>query len=184
MSDQLLDYRLLRKDDIRVGCIRLEENHTHAYEHEQTYGLLDRMLKECFGLSLEQMEIRKKDGGKPYFVHSDIRFNLSHCRGMAVCALSQSYDLGIDVERIRPWRENVAKRVFSKEELAQLKQASDKDEYFFRVWTFKESYVKLSGDGIKSLHLADYTKNGENVWEYCVEDPAGNFRICMQARKV
>lgn len=184
MNHQGLEYQLLRKDEILVGCMYLKENATHAYEHEQAYRLLDRMLRDHYGIALEQMEIQKKEGGKPYFAHSDLRFNLSHCRGMAVCALSQNYELGIDVERVRPCHDNVVRRVFSREERKQLEQSAKKDEYFFRVWTFKESSVKLSGDGMKGLHLADYVRDGENAWEYCVKDPEGDFLICMQARKV
>ncbi len=86
--------------------------------------------------------------GKPYFPdYPAVHFNLSHCRGMAVCLLSQ-HVCGVDVEQRRPLREKVVSRVFSAEERSALEMADDPDFLFTRLWTLKESYVKAIGIGV------------------------------------
>ncbi len=86
--------------------------------------------------------------GKPSLAeHPEIRFNLSHCDGLAVCLFSP-HECGADCESIRTYKPRTAQRVCSDSELAALEQAEDRDFLFTRLWTLKESYVKAIGIGI------------------------------------
>jgi 4'-phosphopantetheinyl transferase len=74
-----------------------------------------------------------------------------HLGEIAIIALSRARPPGIDVERIddkRPWPA-IAERFFSPRECAYLNEAPTPDR-FFEIWTKKEAYVKLTGEGILS----------------------------------
>ena len=120
-------------------------------QHEKGLELLACGLKKLYGLESLPM-ISCGAYGKPYFKYrKDIHFNISHCDGIAVCAIAGA-SVGIDVERIAPVTDNLAGRVLTAEELGQLsREPKDSPEYleiFYRFWTLKESAVKQSGQGL------------------------------------
>ena len=102
------------------------------------------------GVPLEETP-RYNENGKMHFPQLDKFYvNLSHGGNYAACALD-SKEVGIDVEGVRQYRENVARRICSIEEmqsLSALKKEEEKNSAFTRFWTRKESAAKLSGEGI------------------------------------
>lgn len=89
--------------------------------------------------------------GKPVFSeHPEIHFNLSHAGDYVVCVVSQ-WEVGVDIEGNREVRASIENRFFSCEECRWV-QAADSEklhnERFFRLWTLKEAYSKLTGEGI------------------------------------
>lgn len=98
------------------------------------------------------------DKGKPYLPdHPDIHFNISHCPRGCVCAVSDK-PVGVDIQDIRPFSQDIANRCCSAEELLLLKQSADPAVYFTRMWAMKESYLKMTGEGIaQSLSTIDTT---------------------------
>ncbi|MBR3631299.1 MAG: 4'-phosphopantetheinyl transferase superfamily protein [Oscillospiraceae bacterium] len=124
-----------------------EAGETEREQHAAAYAMLREMLRHRYGLD-ELPEILRTERGKPYFpAHPEIRFSISHCRGLAVCLLSDR-ECGVDAEGRRPLREKVAARVFTPEEQAALRRAADPDMLFTRLWTLKEAYVKAIGIGV------------------------------------
>lgn len=90
----------------------------------------------------------------------DVRFNVSHSRDLALLAIAQGRDLGVDVE----WKnqdievEKLAERFFSiQEHQSLLGQAPEKRiAAFFRGWTCKEAFLKAQGMGLsRSLSSFD-----------------------------
>jgi 4'-phosphopantetheinyl transferase len=83
---------------------------------------------------------------------SQLFFNLSHARGLAVCAVASDHEVGIDVEFMRsfPEADAIASRWFSADEQAELRSLpmALQAHGFFRVWTSKEAYLKATGEGI------------------------------------
>ena len=95
---------------------------------------------------------------------SDIRFNVSHSRDLALLAVALGRDLGVDVE----WKnkdievEKLAERFFSiQEHRSLLSQAPElKIAAFFRGWTSKEAFLKAQGMGLsRSLNSFDVDMN-------------------------
>ncbi|MCR4644763.1 MAG: 4'-phosphopantetheinyl transferase superfamily protein [Oscillospiraceae bacterium] len=120
---------------------------TEREQHFAAYTMLQEVLRRHAGLP-ELPEIARTEMGKPWFpAHPEIRFSISHTKGLAVCLLSDK-ECGVDTEQRRPLREKVAARVFSPEEQAALAASDDPDMLFTRLWTLKESYVKAIGIGV------------------------------------
>ena len=108
------------------------------------------LLKKALLLHGIPMEtIRYGRYGKPEA--DGICFNLSHSRDMAVCVISDQA-VGCDVEKIRGIRDGIAERFFTKSEVAYLNslEEDERKHAFFRLWTMKESYMKMTGEG---MHL-------------------------------
>jgi 4'-phosphopantetheinyl transferase len=84
--------------------------------------------------------------------YTRLRFNLSHTRGLAACAVTWDRDLGVDVESIdrRNATEQIAHRYFAPAEVAELSSFphAEQGHKFFDYWTLKESYIKARGMGL------------------------------------
>lgn len=94
--------------------------------------------------------------GKPRIVGpagcEDLRFNLSHTRGGAVCGVVRGAEVGVDVETLDRATDHLGlcERYFSRSETAALRAApaERQRELFFRFWTLKEAYIKARGLGL------------------------------------
>jgi 4'-phosphopantetheinyl transferase len=82
----------------------------------------------------------------------NLHFNLSHSQGLALYAIAQNRQVGVDLEALRtdcPWQA-IAQQCFSPAEQAQLAAlpAPLQRQAFFKGWTCKEAYVKATGQGL------------------------------------
>lgn len=115
---------------------------------------LRRLLSAYTGMAAAQLAFSNNAYGKPQ-IQADrnpqtIRFNLSHSDGLAALAVSREYELGIDIERIRPIDAEVAKHHFSPSEQLALRNLPA-DQWlngFYRCWTSKEALLKGEGLGL------------------------------------
>lgn len=109
-------------------------------------GLLLKKVFELYGVSEE--DITYGWNGKPEV--EGFYFNLSHSEDMVICAVSEK-EVGCDIEKITKWNEKIAKRFFTEKENEHLERCSvqEIDREFFRIWTMKESYIKMTGEGMK-----------------------------------
>ena len=86
--------------------------------------------------------------GKPVLRgHPGLHFNLSHCGNAVLCALDRR-PVGADIEMIRRKNLEHLLPVFSETERASIEQAASPEICFTRLWTRKESYLKLTGEGL------------------------------------
>lgn len=112
--------------------------------------LLEYGLGREYGLSVEDLAVLRSGKGKPFSSrYPEIRFNISHCDTACACILSHM-DCGVDVERRFPYKESLARRVCQEEEwlLLQDSEASVRQEMLRLLWSMKESYVKMDGQGL------------------------------------
>ena len=116
------------------------------------YGnLLVRHLA-CNKLNVANNELIFKcnEFGKPFLQGcSDFHFNISHSGIWVVCAIGKK-EVGIDIEQIKSIDFDIAKRFFSNTEYEMLMSKPDdlKTNYFYDIWTLKESYIKCTGKGL------------------------------------
>lgn len=100
------------------------------------------------------------DNGKPQVAGSDLRFNLASTARLAVCAVTWSCEVGIDVESIVADLdyEMVAALVCTGQEREQLHALPRalRRRRFYACWARKEAVVKAAGDGLRwPLHQLD-----------------------------
>ena len=99
------------------------------------------------------------EAGKPFFVGSNLHFNLSHTETLAALALSDA-PVGVDVQTLTPASDGVRKRVLSEGEQQVYLSASDPADAFTTFWTQKEAFGKQTGEGIaqdlRALDFAPY----------------------------
>jgi len=133
------------------------------------YRLLQRALK-AEGHHLDGLpQFIHDNRGKPLLEgYPDICFSLSHCREAVACALNDQ-PVGIDIESIGHYDEEVAVHVMSEKELQEIKASSMPEAAFTRLWTMKESLYKLTGDdhGGDIRHMLDDTSRVRFLtWDY------------------
>ncbi len=130
-----------------------EERKEKALQYKHSKG-----RKQCAGAGLLlKYALEKHDftchavtygeNGKPGM--DGICFNLSHSEDWVICAVSKK-EVGCDIEKISELKSKVAERFFSSAENEYLNtfEGDAKVAEFFRLWTMKESYLKMTGEGI------------------------------------
>ncbi len=113
------------------------------------YQLLKQGLREEYGFT-ENPIFEYNEHGKPAIVgHPEIFFNLSHCKEAVVCVISDQ-PIGVDVESIREYKENLVRYTMNDEEISLITAAENPAVAFIRLWTMKEATMKLIGTGISN----------------------------------
>ena len=154
----------MQNQDIRRALISAPRVYQCAYreaparegrrlEHEAGLYLLQTGLRDLTSIDcdLDMLPslIVKTAKEKPVLSAPDLPFNISHSHGLAVCAFSPE-PVGVDVERARPVKETLMRRVLSASEyaLCQSQQYESADLFFIRLWTLKEACGKQTGEGV------------------------------------
>ncbi len=114
----------------------------------------DEKGKPCLVLpdACENSDVsQKEDRSTPVY------FSLSHAGDyVAVAVLTDP--VGIDIETIRPCKDNLINRFFTQEERDYIRECAagstdekekEKDLAFTRIWTLKESFLKATGMGMQ-----------------------------------
>jgi 4'-phosphopantetheinyl transferase len=145
---------------IRAGRFRFERDRRRFVVAR---GVLRIILGRYTGFEPSQLRFRYGERGKPYLSASfgsyTLHFNVSHSHELALYAVTRDYEVGVDLEYIRPIpdAEQIAERFFSTRENVALRAipVDLKYEAFFTCWTRKEAYIKARGEGL-SLPLDQF----------------------------
>ena len=141
------------KNHVVIYCRRFEPCRA-AQQHWHGRRLLAQALKEEYQIDFTEDMIALMANGKPCFKELPIFFNISHCSGMAVCALAD-VPVGVDVETGRRVKDSIMHRVLSPWEQAYVKEQvyvkeqPESVERFLELWTLKESFIKMTGEGLR-----------------------------------
>lgn len=110
--------------------------------------LIRKALIEKMNLKNNEIYFSENDCGKPYCEFlSNFHFNISHSGSWVVCAVDIN-PIGIDIEKISQIDLDISKNYFSKKEHEDLLRSNNPIEYFFTLWSLKESYIKFIGKGL------------------------------------
>lgn len=116
--------------------------------------LLKTVLSNYLKKKPEDIHFVKNSHGKLYvdkkLMNNDkknLYFNLSHSKGIVVCALTLNREIGVDVEKVD---KDITKSIhlwMTPQEIAYLdKQKRDeRNTVAYRLWTMKEAFVKAKG---------------------------------------
>lgn len=135
---------------IRAGRFAFEGDRQHFII---AHAALRTVLARYVGGEPSELEFTVGAFGKPRLVQhfTDVRFNLSHTDGLALIAISQGHEVGVDVERVNRdiEFEEIADHYFDPREAWDLRIAPPDERAcrFFEVWTRKEACLKASGTG-------------------------------------
>jgi 4'-phosphopantetheinyl transferase len=164
-------------DDIHIWCASLECHASHVVrltailadeernrvarfrcavarnEFLVARGLLRILLGHYLGLEPRRLAFCVGPQGKPFLTtEPKLQFNLAHSHGLALFAVSGRCEVGVDVERVRTFANDlgIAERYFSRREAEILRglEPERRSEAFFHTWARKEAVLKASGEGL------------------------------------
>lgn len=135
-------------------------------------------VQKTFNIPFHQQKITTDSYGKPYLINfPQIHFNISHSKGFVVCAVCDT-PVGVDVQKITRYSPAIAKRICNDDELLRLINSSAQDSDFTKLWTRKESALKLYGTGIAQGNIKNClngviakSKKIDDFWiTVCIKD--------------
>lgn len=152
-----------------IDEIKKDENALEVYFEKLGQKRIEDILKNkraedrarALGASLLLLFALKKEGykgeklpdynyyakGKPYILGIEsLKFNISHSENIITCVISRR-EVGVDIERDREMTKATIARVFTENERKTIVNESD----YIRLWTMKEAYAKLTGEGISDI---------------------------------
>jgi 4'-phosphopantetheinyl transferase len=169
----------LQSGEIHVWCVDLdglsaqvnqliqlltpdEQARANIFKHEQARmrfvvgrATLRELLGEYAGLDPSSLKFNYSSRGKPELANSGgerLTFNVSHSGELALIAVGRLFPLGVDIERLRSARHDlaIAKRFFSQRESTVLESLTEAERpvAFMTLWTRKEAWLKATGSGI------------------------------------
>ena len=94
-------------------------------------------------LNIDWVSVEYDEFGKPSLKDRTGFLSISHSGALVAVIFSDTYKLGVDVERIEPKIERIARRFLRDEELNNVKLSSNRMEQLYVYWTAKESLYKL-----------------------------------------
>lgn len=134
-------------------------------------GLLMRWcLEQRLCRSLEADELAVDQFGKPFLQgNSGIHFNVSHAGAYVVCAVS-GQGVGIDIEEMKDGDfRKIACLAFSSTDYTawEVQPAEGKLDYFYRLWTLRESLSKAVGLGFSLDAKGIYFSQADDLPDTC-----------------
>lgn len=142
----------------------LSEKHISALEQSAVAELAICAAMKNSGRPFAPPDYAYKESGQPTIQNGHI--SISHTEGYAACAIARE-PVGIDVEREHTFSKAAAKRILSPQE-ELLRESANADELLSRIWTVKESFLKMTGEGIpggmRTLELIAAGDGSSDVW--------------------
>jgi len=127
-----------------------------------SHAMLRIILSKYVNIGPAEMVFVRSESGKPALdatLGKTVSFSMSHSGGYAAYAVTKTFNVGVDVERLDEKRryEVIAGRFFSESEKAHLTQRflDERLRMFYRLWTAKEAVSKAVGTGL-SYPLSQY----------------------------
>ena len=130
--------------------------------------------------------------GKPYLKgFKNLFFNISYADTLIAIAVSDK-EVGVDIEKKGKIGVGVARHFFSEKEIVGINACGNPSDMANRIWTMKESFVKMLGNGLNipldafSIVIDESHKCQHCIWkgeeyffkEYAVDDY--DLTMCSQ----
>lgn len=163
-----------------------------GFRYVQAHARMRRILGGLLGLPAAGLEFALGDRGKPLLPgHPHLQFNLSHSGSLMALAVTGAGPVGVDVERIDTSHrlDDLVDRYFApaEGEAFLALPPERRPEAFFEIWTRKEAFIKVTGEGLSrglgsfevtvgreaGLERVDGAPPGDRWWVRDVPVPAG-----------
>ncbi len=107
--------------------------------------LLDYMCRE---LQVAGPVYEYAERGKPVLKGVECAFNISHSGDYVVLAYHRMKEpVGVDIQKVCTMRAGMERRILHEKEKESVVQG-ERDRYLNRLWAVKESFVKMTGEGL------------------------------------
>jgi 4'-phosphopantetheinyl transferase len=103
---------------------------------------------------------------KPYFEHENLKFNISHSGEVVICAISDTDEIGVDIEILQDINIEDYRFQMTDIEWQRIVFAANVKNSFFDYWTQKEAVIKANGMGF-SIPLKSFEINNGQT---CIND--------------
>jgi 4'-phosphopantetheinyl transferase len=139
---------------------------------------LRQRLAQHLGLAAGTLRFVLGPEGKPALADGPgCHFNLSHSEDLALVAISERCEIGVDIEVLRPvdGAESLARSHFTAAEFDAFMALDEaaRDEAFLRIWTRKEACLKALGTGLSVAPSSFEAGLGPQRRDLAIERPAG-----------
>ncbi|MCI8669656.1 MAG: 4'-phosphopantetheinyl transferase superfamily protein [Lachnospiraceae bacterium] len=142
-------------------------------------------LTEGIGLNGDSIIINYPKYKKPYIDMKGIYFNISHSGDWIVVAVGDE-EIGVDVEKIKETKLPEQLVYFSEEERFFLESLEESNQvnWFYKIWTLKESYIKYTGKGFKcSLNSFSVIEKRKEKFKSIKLDEVHWYALCANTAK-
>ncbi len=127
------------------------------YDYIYTRLAMRIILAGYINTSASELALDTRAMGKPLLKQGiypvDLRFNLSHTQGLALLAVANGQEVGIDIEKMGRQRKimALALRYFAQSTTSKLAtlSAERQEEAFLYLWTQFEAFKKAKGEGLR-----------------------------------
>lgn len=140
----------------------------------------------ALGYDINDFEFLTSDNGKPCVKGNAFYFNISHSHGICACVVS-SCECGIDIECVKDYPKKVSDAYFFENEKELIKNSHNKNDTFYKIWTLKESYIKMKALGvfdikdIKILSLDPVKANVKDAYLYTFDLDGFKLSLSLSA---
>lgn len=133
-----------------------------VFEHDQrrfvaAHTALRTVLSLYTGQGSRELDLGETANGKPVLHGSSLAFNLSHSGTLALLAVADDREIGIDIQHVTSGLDerSIARTLFSPGEIDHLATlaADERRMMFFRFWTCREAILKAAGVGLYGTGL-------------------------------
>ncbi|AGK96293.1 4'-phosphopantetheinyl transferase family protein [Clostridium pasteurianum] len=171
------DEKMLDKFFEYVSAEKAQRLSNFKIAEDKKRGILGELLVRyliCSKLKIKNNEIEFTTNryGKPFLKdYIGLEYNISHSNELVVCAIGD-YEVGIDVEYIKNIDFDTANYVFSPQEYEEYSHIPvyRRLDYFYSIWTLKESLIKAKGLGMY-IPMNSFTVNRNSPKDvYCLYD--------------
>ena len=144
------------------------------------FQLLQKGLEKDFNIH-SPIDFYYNRYGNPFLINTPaVHFSLSHSDNAVLCIIGDQ-NVGIDVEDIRSPSVDLIKYCCNDREQHKVFTSMNSDEAFYKIWTQKESFLKMRGCGITeniknainnvsiTFHTQMFREKGY-IYSWCKED--------------
>ena len=117
--------------------------------------LLRKLISDEYAVREEDVIIKNLPSGKPVaeVQGKNLCVSITHSGDYVACGVSDT-PIGVDLEVMRQVSPLLLTKALNEEERAFVSNSEDENLSFLKLWTAKEAYLKLTGEGLGGLKKA------------------------------
>ncbi|MEE0946637.1 MAG: 4'-phosphopantetheinyl transferase superfamily protein [Acutalibacteraceae bacterium] len=112
------------------------------------------LASEVSGKKYSEITVLRNEKGKPYLKDLPFHISISHSDSLVAVAINQN-PIGIDIEKIKSRNLNLCRKLCD-DEASIIRNSNNPTIDFYKIWTAKEAYFKMTGTGIVNLKSVSY----------------------------